>query len=185
MKKEKEQQNMDEIDKSATKNSIKIKKITPPKLPSEDEIKKEIGKIKKVSYKLKWKLISQILMQQKELIEKKIRGKIKKLIRNIVKTTEGLTVNDQITLQDINLPEPNIALPLQLPPNVNVIVDEITNNVLTKISPKALPDLPEPETQVIDTDIDQGLDIETINYFEDNYISKILPEIPDEQQQIP
>ena len=121
-------------------------------------------------------------MQQKELIEKKIRGKIKKLIRNIVKTTEGLTVNDQITLQDINLPEPNIALPLQLPPNVSVIVDEITNNALIKISPKALPDLPEPETQVIDTDIDQGLDTETINYFEDNYISKILPEIPEIQE---
>ena len=92
-----------------------------------------------------------------------------------------MTVNDQITLQDINLPEPNIALPLQLPPNVNVIVDEMTNNVLIKISPRALPDLPEPETQVIDTDIDQGLDTETINYFEGNYISKILPEIPDEQ----
>ena len=71
MKKEKEQQNMDEIDKSATKNSIEIKKITPPIIPSEDEIKKEIGKIKKVSYKLKWKLISQILTQQKELMEKK------------------------------------------------------------------------------------------------------------------
>ena len=71
MKKEKEQQNMDEIDKSATKNSIEIKKIIPPTIPSEDEIKKEIGKIKKVSYKLKWKLISQILTQQKELMEKK------------------------------------------------------------------------------------------------------------------
>ena len=71
MKKEKEQQNMDEIDKLATKNSIEIKKITPPTIPSEDEIKKEIGKIKKVSYKLKWKLISQILTQQKELMEKK------------------------------------------------------------------------------------------------------------------
>ena len=95
-----------------------------------------------------------------------------------------MTVNDQITLQDINLLEPNIALSLQLPPNVNVIVDEITNNVLTKISPKALPDLPEPETIAIDTDIDQGLDTETINYYI-NYISKILPEMPDEQQQIP
>ena len=95
-----------------------------------------------------------------------------------------MTVNDQITLQDINLLEPNIALYLQLPPNVNVIVDEITNNVLTKISPKALLDLPEPETIVIDTDIDQGLDTETINYYI-NYISKILPEMPDEQQQIP
>ena len=96
-----------------------------------------------------------------------------------------MTVNDQITLQDINLLEPNIALSLQLPPNVNVIVDEITNNVLTKISPKALPDLPEPETIVIDTDIDQGSDTETINYFEDDHINKIIPETPDKQQQIP
>ena len=48
------------------------------------------------------------------------------LIRNIVKPKEGLTVSDQISLQDIKLLKPNIALPLQLLPNVNVIVDEIT-----------------------------------------------------------
>ena len=96
-----------------------------------------------------------------------------------------MTVNDQITLQDINLPEPNIAPPLQLPPNVNAILDKIKNNVLTKISQKILPDLPEPETIVIDTDIDQGSDTETINYFEDDHINKIIPETPDKQQQIP
>ena len=36
---------------------------------------------------------------------------------------------------------------------VNAIVDEITNNTLTKISQKTLPELPEPETIVIDTDV--------------------------------
>ena len=70
-----------------------------------------------------------------------------------------MTVNDQIILQNINLPGPNNELPLQLLPNVSSIIDEITNNVLTKISQKTLPDLPEPETIVIDTDVDQGSDI--------------------------
>ena len=70
-----------------------------------------------------------------------------------------MTVNDQIILQDINLPGPNNVLPLQLSPNVSSIIDEITNNVLTKTSQKTLPDLPEPETIVIDTDVDQGSDV--------------------------
>ena len=70
-----------------------------------------------------------------------------------------MTVNDQIILQDINLPGPNNVLPLQLSPNVSAIIDEITNNVLTKTSQKTLPDLPEPETIVIDTDVDQGSDV--------------------------
>ena len=96
-----------------------------------------------------------------------------------------MTVNDQITLQDINLLEPNIAPPLQMPPNVNAILDKIKNNVLTKISQKTLPDLPEPETIVIDTDVDQGSDTETIIYFEDDHINKIIPETPGKQQQIP
>ena len=107
------------------------------------------------------------------------------MIRNIVNPTEGSTVHDQITLQDINLPEPNIALPMQLLLNVTAIIDKIANNVLTKISQKTLPDLPEPKTIVIDTNVDQGSDTEKINYFEDNYIGKIIPETPDEQQQIP
>ena len=92
-----------------------------------------------------------------------------------------MTVNDQITLQDINLPEPNIAPLLQLPPNISAIVDKITNNVLTKISQKTLPDFPEPEKIVIHTDVYQGSDTETINYFEDDYIDKIVPETLDEQ----
>ena len=70
-----------------------------------------------------------------------------------------MTVNDQIILQDINLPGPNNVLPLQLSPNVSAIIDEITNNVLTKTSQKTLPDLPEPETIVIETDVDQGSDV--------------------------
>ena len=107
------------------------------------------------------------------------------MIRNIVNPTEGSTVHDQITLQDINLPEPNIALPLQLLLNVTAIIDKIANNVLTKISQKTLPDLPEPKTIVIDTNVDQGSGTEKINYFEDNYIGKIISETPDEQQQIP
>ena len=107
------------------------------------------------------------------------------MIRNIVNPTEGSTVHDQITLQDINLPEPNIALPLQLLLNVTAIIDKIANNVLTKISQKTLPNLPEPKTIVIDTNVDQGSDTEKINYFEDNYIGKIISETPDEQQQIP
>ena len=107
------------------------------------------------------------------------------MIRNIVNPTEGSTVHDQITLQGINLPEPNIALPLQLLLNVTAIIDKIANNVLTKISQKTLPDLPEPKTIVIDTNVDQGSDTEKINYFEDNYIGKIISETPDEQQQIP
>ena len=57
--------------------------------------------------------------------------------------------------------------------------------MLTKISQKTLLDLPELETIVIDTDVDQGSDTETINYFEDDYIGKIIPEMLDEQQQTP
>ena len=107
------------------------------------------------------------------------------MIRSIVNPTEGSTVNDQITLQDINLPEPNIATPLQLLLNVTAITNKIANNVLTKISQKTLPGLSEPETIVTDTNVDQGSDTEKINNFKDNYIGKIIPKTPDEQQQIP
>ena len=107
------------------------------------------------------------------------------MIRSIVNPTEGSTVNDQITLQDINFPEPNIATPLQLLLNVTAITNKIANNVLTKISQKTLPGLSEPETIVTDTNVDQGSDTEKINNFEDNYIGKIIPKTPDEQQQIP
>ena len=55
--------------------------------------------------------------------------------------------------------------------------------MLTKISQKTLPDLPELETIVIDIDVDQGSDTEKINYFEDDYIGKVIPEMLDEQQQ--
>ena len=108
-----------------------------------------------------------------------------RLVKNNLNPTEGLIVNDQITLQDIILPEPNIVSPLQLPPNVSAIADEITNNLLTKISQITLTDLPESRTTVIDTDIDQGSNSETINYLQDDYICKILPEMLGEQQEIP
>ena len=65
------------------------------------------------------------------------------------------------------------------------MVDKITSKVLTEISQKTLPDLPETETKVIATDVDQGSDTKTINYFEDDYIGEMIPETPDEQQQIP
>ena len=117
--------------------------------------------------------------------ERPDRENKERLIKNIVNPAEGLTVNDHRTLQDIILLEPNIAPPLQLPHNVNAIVDEITNNTLVKISQKTLPDLPEPETIVIDTDVDQGSDTETTNYFEDGYIGEILQETLDKQQQVP
>ena len=38
--KEKEQQSMDEIAKATTEDSVEIKKVAPPTVPSEDEIKK-------------------------------------------------------------------------------------------------------------------------------------------------
>ena len=56
-----------------------------------------------------------------DVINRADRENRERLIRNIVNPTEGLTV--QIRLQD--LPEPNVALPLQLPFNVNWIVDEL------------------------------------------------------------
>ena len=71
-----------------------------------------------------------------DTIERADRENKEGLIRNIANPTEALTVNDQIKLQDISLPEPKIESPLQLSPNVNAIVDEITNNVLPKILQK-------------------------------------------------
>ena len=40
MKRKKKQQNMDEIDKTTTENSVEIKKFTLPTVPSEDETRK-------------------------------------------------------------------------------------------------------------------------------------------------
>ena len=39
-KEKEQQQSMDEIAKAATEDSVEIKKVTPPTVPSEDEIKK-------------------------------------------------------------------------------------------------------------------------------------------------
>ena len=95
------------------------------------------------------------------------------MIRSIVNPTEGSTVNDQITLQDINFPEPNIATPLQLLLNVTAITNKIANNVLTKISQKTLPGLSEPETIVTDTNVDQGSDTEKINILKTIILAKL------------
>ena len=129
--KEKEQQNMDEIDKATTEKSIEIKK-----LHRHCTIRRWN---KKMSRQNKESLIqTKMEIDQPDLDakERADRENKERLVRNIVNPTEGLTVNDQITFQDINLPEANIMSPLELPPNVNAIVDEITNNVLTKISQK-------------------------------------------------
>ena len=68
-----------------------------------------------------------------DAIERSVRENKERLIRNIVNPAEGFTVNEHMALQGINLPEPNIVAPLQLPPNADAIVNEITDNVLTKI----------------------------------------------------
>ena len=65
------------------------------------------------------------------------------------------------------------------------MVGKVTSKVLTKISQKTFPNLLEPETIVTATDVDQGSDTKTINYFEDDYIGEMIPGTPDEQQQIP
>ena len=57
--------------------------------------------------------------------------------------------------------------------------------MLTKISQKKLAWFTWTETIVIDTDVNQGSDTETINYFEDDDISKMITETLNEQQQIP
>ena len=44
-----------------------------------------------------------------DTIERADRENNERLIRNIVNATEGLTVNNHIALQDINLPESNIV----------------------------------------------------------------------------
>ena len=180
-KKEKEQQNMDEIDKATTEINVEIKRFTPPTVAPEDEIRKR-NRQEKENF-----IQTEMEIDQPDLhaIERADRENKERLIRNIVNPTEGLTAHDQITLQDINLPELSITPPLQLRPNTNAVVDKIRNNVVTKISPKTLADLRGPKTIVIDTDVDQASDTETSNYFENNYICKIIPETPDEQQQIP
>ena len=105
----------------ATENSTEIKKITLPTVPSEDD-EKRYRQNKENFIQTK----TEIDQTDLDAIERADRENREILIRNIVKPTEGLTVSDQISLQDIKLLKPNITLPLQLLPNVNVIVDEIT-----------------------------------------------------------
>ena len=104
----------------ATEKSTEVKKITLSTVPSEDDEKRYVQNKENVIQ------TTEIDQTDLDAIERADRENREILIRNIVKPTEGLTVSDQISLQDIKFLKPNIALPLQLLPNVNVIVDEIT-----------------------------------------------------------
>ena len=79
-------------------------------------------------------------------------------MRGIADQTESLTVNGHIARQDINLPEPTIAPPLQLPTKLNVLVDNITRNGMTRITQETMP---KPKTIDVDPAVNQGSDIET------------------------
>ena len=93
-------------------------------------------------------------------------------MRGIADQTESLTVNDHIALQDINLPEPTIAPPLQLPTKLNVLVDNITRNVMTRITQETMP---KPKTIDVDPAVNQGSDIETFGYIENGWIDDMIP----------
>ena len=113
-----------------------------------------------------------------DAIEKADRENKKRLIRKIVDQTDDLTVNNQITSQDLNLPEWPIALPLQLPPELNAMVEDITSNVMGKITQKSI--INPPEMIVVDPDIPQGSGTETIDYIEGDWIGDMLPETTDD-----
>ena len=81
--KEKEQQNMDEIDKAATEDSVEIKEITPPSVSSEDEIKKRNRQNKESVIQAKMEIDQPDL----DTIERTDRENKKRLIRNIVNPT--------------------------------------------------------------------------------------------------
>ena len=102
----------------------------PPTVSLEDEIR-ERNKQDKENF-----LQTKVEIEQTDLdaIEKADREDKERLIRKLVDPTDGLTVNDQITSQDLILPEPSIALPLQLPPELNAMVEDITSTVMGKIT---------------------------------------------------
>ena len=54
--KKKKQQNMDEIDKATTEDSIEIKTFTLPTVPSEDEIKKRNRQNKEIFMQTKMEI---------------------------------------------------------------------------------------------------------------------------------
>ena len=122
---------------------------------------------------------SKVEIEQIDLdaIEKADRENKERLIRKIVDQTDDLTVNNHITSQDLNLPEWPTAPPLQLPPELNAIVEDITSNVMVKITQKSI--INPPETIVVDPDITQGSGTETIDYIEGVWIGDMLPETDD------
>ena len=109
--KEKTQQNINEIDTAMTKNNVEITNFIPPTVRSEHEIRKRNRQDNESFMQTKIEIDERDL----DAIERADSENKEKLMRNNVNPTEGLTVND----------EPNIAQPLQLPPNVNAIVYEI------------------------------------------------------------
>ena len=82
-------------------------------------------------------------------------------------------VNNQITSQDLDLPEPSVTSPLQVPPELNAMVEDITSNVLGKMTQESTVNAPE----LIDVDphVPAGSDTETIDYIENGYIGDMLP----------
>ena len=114
-----------------------------------------------------------------DTIEKADREDKERLIRKIVNPTNGLTVNDQITSQDLNLPELSTALPLQLPLELNAMVEDIASNVMGKIRQQSITN--PPEAIVVDPDISRSSDSKTIDYIEDDWIGDMLPETRDDQ----
>ena len=83
-------------------------------------------------------------------------------------------INDQITSEDLDLPELSITLLLQLPPELTAMVDDITSNLLGKIMQEST--LNAPVLIHVDPDAPAGLITETIDYIEDDYIGGMLPE---------
>ena len=145
----------------------------PLTISLEDEIREKSKQDKENFIK------SKVEIEQIDLdaIEKADRENKERLIRKIVDQTDDLTVNNHITSQDLNLPEWPTAPPLQLPPELNAIVEDITSNVMVKITQKSI--INPPETIVVDPDITQGSGTETIDYIEGDWIGDMLPETDD------
>ena len=155
---EREQQDINKIDRAITEKDVEIMTFIPPTVSLEGEII-ETNKQDKENF-IPTKL--EIEETNLDAIEKSDREDKERLIRKIVDPAEGLTVNDQLTSQDLNLLESLIASPLQLPPELNAIVEDITRNVMEKITQQSI--INPPEMIVVDPDIPQGSDTETIDY---------------------
>ena len=81
-------------------------------------------------------------------------------------------VNNQITSQDLDLPEPSITPSLQLPPELNAMVEDMTSNVQGKMTQESTVNAP--ELIDVDPDVPAGSDTETIDYIENDYIGDML-----------